>query len=362
MFKNLFNKSSRVPNGALEDFRNDEELQKDYRHEEIIAKSGPVLKKYDFVIKNVLPAFRECISVHNQNGAGSCVAHSIAAIAAVMYYLQNSGGNLLTRAPKFSARWIYPRRMNRPQEGMHFIDACKIFTEVGQIFNELVPGDNMTEEQMQELHEKEFVPLEQIAKHFAPKKYIWLPHNFDSFGDVLNMLGLPILMGVKFAGSEWKLDIPLIKEKETKYGHAIVALPFTATILPNGKRAFLIIDSWGINNSMKGFRWLTEDWFTNNRILAGIYFIDMLKKDNESKVPKYTFNKDLCWGMVNDPDVFKLQEVLYALGYFDHQPTGNFYGITLKAVKDYQKANKIEPVRGYFGPLTRASINEKLNN
>jgi C1A family cysteine protease len=48
--------------------------------------------------------------------------------------------------------------------------------------------------------------------------------------------------------------MPIIKNSDTTNGHAITAVPFTATTLPNGKRAFLIIDSWGINNGMKGFR------------------------------------------------------------------------------------------------------------
>jgi peptidoglycan hydrolase-like protein with peptidoglycan-binding domain len=64
--------------------------------------------------------------------------------------------------------------------------------------------------------------------------------------------------------------------------------------------------------------------------------------------------------MVNNSDVFKLQETLAALKFFDFSPTGNFYGITLKAVKEFQKANNISPVSGYVGPLTRDALN-KLN-
>jgi len=45
------------------------------------------------------------------------------------------------------------------------------------------------------------------------------------------------------------------------------------------------------------------------------------------------------------------------LGYFNYEATGNFYGITLKAVKDFQIAQKIEPVSGYVGPLTRNALN-----
>jgi hypothetical protein len=360
IFSNLINKASlgHEPNGALIDYRNDEETKKDYRHEEIFASSeASHLTDYDRVINQILPAFRENISVHNQNGAGSCVAHALASLCAIFFYLDHE-----TRAPKFSARWIYPRRMNRPQEGMHFIDACNLVMEHGNIFDLLVPGDNKTELEMQELPEKDYKLHKAVAAAIKSDKYIWLPHNFDAFAKILNTVGLPILMGVRFSSGEWSGDMPIIKNSDTTNGHAITAVPFTATTLPNGKRAFLIIDSWGINNGMKGFRWVTEDWFNNQRILAGIYFINMVKDDhNESVLPKYTFSQDLCWGMQNNSEVYKLQEALAALKYFDHSPTGNFFGITLKAVKDFQIAQKIEPVSGYVGPLTRAALNKILN-
>ena len=39
--------------------------------------------------------------------------------------------------------------------------------------------------------------------------------------------------------------------------------------------------------------------------------------------------------------------------------TGNFYSLTLKAVKEYQKSVSITPT-GFVGPLTRAKINQEL--
>jgi hypothetical protein len=101
---NIFNflKSPKVPNGALEDYRDDTEITKDFRHEEVLAAAPPVKEMtYDEVLNQILPYFRNCVHVHNQNGAGSCVSHSIAAIAALEYVLENK---LDHKAPKFSGR------------------------------------------------------------------------------------------------------------------------------------------------------------------------------------------------------------------------------------------------------------------
>ena len=120
---------------------------------------------------------------------------------------------------------------------------------------------------------------------------------------------------------------------------------------------------------MKGLRIITEDWFSNNRIYAGISYLDLINKtfNDDIVLPKYTFTRDLYYGMVNDSDVKKLQEVLNQLGYFPITDyTGNYYGITIKAVLDFQLANgvianKEEVGSGRCGPKTREVLNKLLN-
>lgn len=70
---------------------------------------------------------------------------------------------------------------------------------------------------------------------------------------------------------------------------------------------------------------------------------------------KPVFTRDLFFGR-SGYDVFVLQRFLAFHGYFKTDPTG-FYGpITLAAVRAYQKDHGINPLLGYFGPKTRASI------
>jgi hypothetical protein len=76
-------------------------------------------------------------------------------------------------------------------------------------------------------------------------------------------------------------------------------------------------------------------------------------------VPKFLFTKSLVSGS-RGVEVTKLQQRLQELGFFPKniKPTG-FYGpTTFKAVKAFQKANKVE-VLGIVGPRTRAKLNGK---
>lgn len=59
------------------------------------------------------------------------------------------------------------------------------------------------------------------------------------------------------------------------------------------------------------------------------------------------------------PEVTELQEFLIDQGYLTGVATGNFYSLTLKAVKAYQGEQNL-PKTGYVGVLTRAAINASL--
>lgn len=54
-------------------------------------------------------------------------------------------------------------------------------------------------------------------------------------------------------------------------------------------------------------------------------------------------------------EVSTLQDFLQSQGYLNSEPTGYFGLLTLKASKDFQNANGIQPT-GYVGPITRAKI------
>ncbi len=72
------------------------------------------------------------------------------------------------------------------------------------------------------------------------------------------------------------------------------------------------------------------------------------------------FQRNLSFGMRGDANVSQLQKFLTDNAYYTGPVNGNFFALTKEAVIKYQKANNIVPATGYFGPMTRASINSKL--
>jgi len=74
------------------------------------------------------------------------------------------------------------------------------------------------------------------------------------------------------------------------------------------------------------------------------------------------FGRDLRFGLRNDSDVTKLQEFLTDKGFYSGPITGNFFSLTLKAVKKFQNKEGIKPVSGYVGVKTRERLNALLTS
>lgn len=73
------------------------------------------------------------------------------------------------------------------------------------------------------------------------------------------------------------------------------------------------------------------------------------------------FTRDLYFGLRNDSDVVRLQEFLRTRGFFNYPvATGNYFTVTMQAVKGFQRVNGITPLGGYFGPKSRALVNQIL--
>ncbi len=75
---------------------------------------------------------------------------------------------------------------------------------------------------------------------------------------------------------------------------------------------------------------------------------------------EFQFTRDLYFGMKNDADVKRLQEFLISKKYLAlGSNTGNFFTLTRDALKRYQVSIGL-PGSGFFGPLTRAKVNQLL--
>jgi TolA-binding protein len=78
--------------------------------------------------------------------------------------------------------------------------------------------------------------------------------------------------------------------------------------------------------------------------------------------PALTFasiDNNLYYGLQSNSDVKQLQEFLIDKGFLTGSSTGNFFSLTLKAVKAYQTSVGVSST-GYVGNLTRTAINNDL--
>lgn len=73
------------------------------------------------------------------------------------------------------------------------------------------------------------------------------------------------------------------------------------------------------------------------------------------------FERDLFFGLRNDPDVTRLQEFLRDQAVYSGPVTGNFFTLTREGMKKFQEREKIIPAAGYFGPKSRARANALLS-
>jgi len=72
------------------------------------------------------------------------------------------------------------------------------------------------------------------------------------------------------------------------------------------------------------------------------------------------FNLNLYYGLKNNSEVKRLQEFLTNQGIYGGPATGNFFSLTLAAVKKFQLQNGIAPAAGYFGIKSRATANQLI--
>ena len=72
-----------------------------------------------------------------------------------------------------------------------------------------------------------------------------------------------------------------------------------------------------------------------------------------------SLDTNLYYGVKNQSQVRELQEFLIDKGLLTSEATGNFYSLTLKAVKKYQELQSL-PQTGYVGTMTRGAINQEL--
>lgn len=332
--------------GALDDNRAPADKAKDYQAEEIVASFAPVdwkEKSMDEICK---------YPIRNQDGSGSCVAQTGALMLGVENQIEEN------RFVELSAKDIYTRRYNGGA-GMVGNDAMQILKNFGATFENLMPSQNQTEEQINVVHR---LPSdEEIAQVFKSGGYVSLPFDIEKIASIMESEGgngakKPIMMWFRFPYDEWQIDPKVTNSKSTLVHHSVTGVDY---VLRGGKKKIVIQDSWGHHSStLEGLRFIDQD-FINSRMTFCVYLKDLNNKwrseqpepspepqpqpTPEPNKPSHKFGKVLLYGMRQDPDVIALQNILKYEELFPQSvaSTGNYLSITAKAVLAWQKKHDV---------------------
>lgn len=331
--------------GALPDTRTEAERAKDFRFEEIVASATPVVW-----IEKVSTSWRK-FPIFNQDGSGSCVAQTIAKVMGVMYWLKNGV------YVHFSATHIYQRRANKPEGGMHGIDAFEI-AKKGATLEVLTPSQDMSDIQMDNIKIEQY--KDDVGKVFKLGNYIVGPiADLETVASIIQETGKAVMVWYYFKHDEWT-DVPKVKyptldvNGSSTSRHSVTAVDFT---LYEGKKCIIIEDSWGPNYGKGGQRIITEDFHNKRNFFVAHPMTFQFEQPDVPPINSFTFTLTLKQGSENN-EVLELQKHLKKLGLYpaNSATTGYFGSVTKKAVIAFQTSKGLG-ADGVVGQLTRNALN-----
>ncbi len=343
----FFKKKTKVPSAP--GWIKDKVDERDYRIEEIFGSLPPVEWKN---IVDPVPMF----PMKEQDGSSSCVGNAVSKILGVLEYYE------IGKYRNLSARYIYSQRENKPGQGMAFRDALDRVVKFGCPTEELMESQGKGENEMN-YNGDILEDVKQTALIYKGKTYGYITNNFDSYASLM-LQKAPLLIGVAGSNQGWATGVPRPpKPGEAIWYHALMCPPENKNGpnfgIYNGKKAIIGDNSWGDDWGIKGQFILTEDYpILWNFTLAGLPDNWRDLEEGVGEKPVFEFKKPLYYGMKAMPDVVMLQKCLKWLGMFpiEISETGNFYSVTVNAVKLFQSTKQI----AVTGTVDAATL-EKLN-
>lgn len=322
--------------GALPDDRPQEAKEKDYKFKEAVAMATPV----NWTEKGKTVPWRS-FPVLNQQQQNSCVAHTMAKLLGIMYYLRD--GQYLD----FSRSHIYTRRSNKPGAGMISNNAFEI-ARTGVTLESLVKSDYPNDTPIDALKIEKF--KEDIGSVLKIGGYIEIPAgDFETVASTMQATGKGVMVWFYFTSPEWSQKFPKIKDNlQNQYDykalrHSVTAVDFG---LIDGKKYIKIEDSAHFGGISE--RWISEDFFNTRNFYAGYAVNFRFEMPEDINKPKF-----------KNGDVKSLQDCLKYEKTFpaNVDSTGFFGPITKKAVIGFQNKYGIYP----SGALDAMTI-DKLKN
>ena len=304
---------------------------------EIVASANPV--EWKELDTKDLPEY----TVYDQSQTLSCVAHTRALMASIMYKLRTN------KWVDFSPSWIYWFRINFPDGGMQATDSFEIIANKKGLLPLSFFGVPKTEKEINSLKPEAY--FNDIADGLKADRLIVLPAgDFDTVASVMQTTGKPVMVWFYITNKEWK-DVPTAIRKSDAH-HSVTFIPPTDPSKPTwglykGKKAIVIQDSWGLKStSFKGKRIITEDFFKARNSYAD-YFMRFKFDQGSGGKPSYVGS------------IISLQKCLQYEGLFPSNVSFvEIHGpITKEAVNKFQIKYGLSPTgTGFVGPATKAKL------
>lgn len=316
--------------GAI-DNQTEEAKAKNYSLSEVCLSPSPVIW-----LEKSQDQWRKIPTIRNQDGSGSCVCQTYATELAIIF--EQKYGVWVD----FSSTFPYQMRSKPMISGCNSTDRYSVFPKLGSLFESYMPSMLMTDAQMMSVKKEKY--YDDLAKTFQVKA-IELPLDFETVASTIQSTGKGVMIWVKFHSEEWT-DNPTIGTKSPTSGHSICAIDY---FLIDGKKYLLIIDSWGKNYAIQGYRLISEEYF-NARCFLASYLKTFETQNNDTVPDRPKF----------DGSIVSLQKCLKWEGLFPANvpEVENLGNITRSALIKFQLRYNISPAQGNFGPITKERLLE----
>lgn len=357
-FKKLFGFTGNTFNpGAIQDRKD----PRDYKWEEFSPAFAPFVWQNGFDVevelRKRLNNMNFKLPVKDQGNTGSCGGQAWATYGSVLEAL--STGSFEERSAKF----IYAQtHVNQPGGGSSGRDNNALVQKQGFGLEELtvsyengLPPTEYFMERAQDISDA----ARQKASKTKALSYVAVNPDIDSVAHAIasNMGVIIGLSGVNNGTARNAMPVaPTSKELIYSWRHWEYS--GKAMILPSGKKAIAVLNSWGPGVGDKGWQWITEDYFKTFSVWACWALV--VAVDN---TPDPAFKHDFEVNMQlydQNSEVWALQIALKITGDFPAQvkPSGYYGNVTAAAVASFQLKHGIVPTsRNSAGPKTRAALN-----